>query len=461
MERKIDEIIKKWYFDSKKAILIRGARQVGKTYSINNFIKNYCNKNYVHVDFSKKVNLIDDFAKIKSSEELLLRLSALFGNKLVNGKTLIFLDEIQLIYIRRDELIKQKAISSLSQDIISAMKEIVEEGKYRFILSGSLLGVTLTNIILNPMGYMDIYDMYPLDFEEYLWAKDVAKETINYLRNCFEKKEKVDEMVNNLFLDYFREYSIIGGMPEIVNSFIENRNLYQVNSKQNQIINYYKQDLIKYIFDIEKRMRIESIYKSIASEINAKNKKFVSSHVIDRNYLAHNNIIDEYLWLVSSGIAIPIYNVDEPISPLALSVNHKTLKLFVNDIGLLNAMLLSTGIREKLLNNEKVINFGAPYENAVAQELNAHGFNQNLYYYSNKKQGEIDFLIEYNANCLPIEVKSGKPNMHNMYNRAALNNVIDLYSYSEAMVLGNCNVSKENDTITNYPIYMIMFINKN
>ena len=458
MRRKIDDKLEYWLKNRSTALLIKGARQVGKSYSIINFIKNHLSS-FIIIDFSKNNELLESLARINSSQELLLRLSSTYGRKLIKKDTIIFLDEIQLLYIKRQELIENKIISSTSQDLLTAMKDLVQKGDYRFILSGSLLGVTLNNIVLYPMGYMDVMTMYPMDFEEYLWAKGIDEDTIAYLKKCFINKEKVDELVKAMFLKYFREYVIIGGMPEVVKNFIKEQNLYLVNLVQNQIIGYYKMDVTRYISDLEKRMRVMNIYDAISGEINAKNKKFVSSHIIDKNYLTHNNLIDEYLWLYYAGIAIPIYNVDEPVSPLSISANHKTLKLFVNDIGLLNAMLLTTGIREKLLNGEKEINFGAPYENAVAQELIAHGYVEKTFYYSSKKQGEVDFILQDRFNVLPIEVKSGKPNAHNTYNHAALNNIISLYDYNSAYVFGEGNIQKESEIITSFPIYMIMFIN--
>lgn len=185
----------------------------------------------------------------------------------------------------------------------------------------------------------------------------------------------------------------------------------------------------------------------------------MSSHILTKSELNRLNLIDEYLWLTNAGIAIPVFNVSAIESPLAISVERKTLKLFVNDIGLLDTMLLATGIRERILNNDKVINYGAPYENVCAQELLTHGFNEKLYYYNSKKHGEIDFVIEYNNEVLPIEIKSGKADEANVYNHSALNNALRIYDIKEAYVFGETNYFKENDRIHQFPIYMISFIN--
>ena len=177
-------------------------------------------------------------------------------------------------------------------------------------------------------------------------------------------------------------------------------------------------------------------------------------------YLKHNRIEDEFLWLKAAGVAIPTYHVNEPVVPLTISVERKTLKLFGNDVGLLMSQLLDAGIREKLLDGEKEINYGSPYENAAAQELVAHGFGDELYYFNSKTHGEVDFLVELNGEVLPIEIKSGKSKESQIYDRAALNNLIKLHDYPAAYVFGETNVVKENDAVCQLPIYMIDLIRR-
>ena len=261
-------------------------------------------------------------------------------------------------------------------------------------------------------------------------------------------------------MNYFHEYVLIGGMPQAVTSFINNKNVFLVSNIQSQIINQYTIDITKYIDEEVRRLRIREIYNAIPSELNSKNKRFIASHVITKSELNKLNLIDEYLWLTNAGIAILVFNVSEPLLPLQLSVDRKTMKLFMSDIGLLDTLLLSTGIRINLLNGEKVINYGAPYENVCAQELLAHGFKEKLFYYNSKKHGEVDFIIEYNNEVLPIEIKSGKPNDMNIYNHMALNNIIKMYNVKEAYVFAETNYVKENDKIHQFPIYMISFISR-
>ena len=457
LKRKIESTLFDWKDNRKQALLVTGARQVGKTYSISEFAKGNF-KSFINIDFARQPDQLDNFVHFKNSDHFMIILSAIAGDKMIPNETIVFFDEIQVLYKYREELIKKGKISSLSLDLLTAMKSVVIEGKYRFILSGSMLGVSLKDVLLYPVGYLDRVQMFPLDFEEFLWARGVGETAINHLKECFEEKKEVFDGVHNMFLDYFNEYVLIGGMPEAVESYFTSKNLYFVAQTQKQIIDSYLIDITRYVENDEKKMRIREIYKAIPSELNERNKRFISSHVFDKAFLKKHNIVDEFLWLTFSSIAIPVYNVTEAIIPLMISSERRTLKLFYNDIGLLDSMLLTTGIREKLFRNEKVINYGAPFENVIAQELYAHGFDEKLYYYNSKKHGEVDFLIEYNNEVLPIEIKSGKTDEMNMYNHNALNNIIKMYKPKEAYVFGEFNVKKETDVIWHLPIYMIMFL---
>ncbi len=459
LKRKLDKALEDWKANRKQALLVTGARQIGKTYSITNFIKKSF-KHQIIINFAYRTDLIDLFCSFDRSDDLLFNLSAVAGSELHKHETIIFFDEIQLLYKRRDELKRLGRLKSTSQDLLTAIKKVVEGGEYRFILSGSLLGATISNILLSPVGYLDILTMYPIDFEEYLWNKGVKEEVIAKLECCFSKKEAVDENINQLFLNYFKEYVLIGGMPEAVNAFLETKNLYSVQVSQEQINKLYELDMTTYVEDKATQLRVKEIYEAIPSELNSKNKRFMTSHVFKQSILKREDVQGDFLWLSKAGIAIPVYNVTEPSLPLALSSNRKTMKLFLNDIGLLDSMLLSTGVREKMLIGEKVINYGAPYENVVAQELAAHGYSDKLFYYNSKTHGEIDFLIEHGDDVLPIEIKSGKPNQMSIYNHTALNNLLKTYSIRKAFVFGMGNVIKETDRITQFPIYMISFIKR-
>ena len=335
-------------------------------------------------------------------------------------------------------------------EIVTAIKFLVEEGSYRYILSGSLLGVEIKNLRSAPVGYMDVKDMYPLDLEEFAAAVGINDRIIEALRNHFADGTVVDDFIHEKMMEIFRLYLIVGGMPAAVDKYLTTNNLQEVMAEQQAIIRLYKQDIAKY--DPNHKLYIQEIFDRIPAELDAKNKRFILKNLNEN--IKFSRYQNSFLWLKDAGVALPVYNVEEPTVPLILSSSRNLFKLFMADIGLL-ANLYADGIQLKILDNEPSINFGSIYENAVAQELWAHGFP--LYYYNNKRQGELDFVIEQNGEVLPIEVKSGKD-----YERhKALTNVVSTTTYqiSKAIVLCNDNVKKVGK-ITYLPIYMLMFIKR-
>lgn len=459
LKRKIDKYLLDWKTTRNSALLVTGARQVGKSFAVDRFgEKNF--PNFVKIDFSERTDLLDSLLYAKSSEDLMFRLSVTEGRRLVKGKTLIFFDEIQLLYKKREEMIHKGELEGTSPDLLTLMKKLVADGDYRFILSGSLLGVSLKNILLSPVGSLDTYTMYPLDFEEFLINKGVSDEAISYEKDCFLKESEADKSIDRVFSDAFREYILVGGMPAAAKSYFVNGNLHQIDLALREIYRIYLKDVTSYIDDDADRLRISELYRAIPSELNAKNKRFVASHVIDRKRLRKADLSEDYLWLTNAGLSIPVYNVDEPSIPFYVSANRKSLKLFYNDVGMLNSALFSAGTREKILRREKNVNFGAPYENLAAQELLAHGFGEVLYYFNSKKHGEVDFLIEKDGEAVPIEIKSGKPEQMSSYNHSALNNLIKTYDIRKAYVFGECSFKKESEVIVQMPIHNIAFLEK-
>lgn len=367
-------------------------------------------------------------------KNILLRLSALTDKPLIKGDILIFFDEVQLC-----------------PEIITAIKFLVDDGRYRYILSGSLLGVELNNLRSVPVGYMAIKDMFPLDLEEFMWAVGVNKDVIGALKAAWENKQPVDDFVHRKMMDVFRLYLIVGGMPDAVNAYKENNNLQDVMARQQEIIRLYRKDISQY--DEARQLSIKEVFDLIPSELNSRNKRFIIKDLNEKARIEKYR--DEFLWLKDAGVAIPTYNVEEPKSPLKLASSRNLFKLFSNDVGLL-ACQYSDGIQLKVLKGDDAINYGSIYENVVAQELRAHGFSE-LYYYNSKKMGEVDFVVEHNGEVFPIEVKSGK----DYARHRALNNILDCseYNISESVVLCNDNYTQK-DKVTYAPIYMVMFIHK-
>ena len=433
ISRKIEKELQHFLKDEKKkALLITGARQVGKTYSIREFGRqNY--QSFIELNFLENTEAKKLFETAKNSKDLLLRLSLIAEGDLIPGETLIFLDEVQEC-----------------KEIVTAIKFLVEEGSYRYILSGSLLGVELKDIRSVPVGYMDIAEMYPLDFEEFALANKVSPHIIETLKDSFEQKTPVDSMIHEKMMELFRLYLIVGGMPAAVEQYLQSNNLREVVRIQQSIIALYKKDIAKY--DPDNKLYIEDIYNLIPSELNAKNKRFILKS-LNENF-RFSKFSNSFLWLKEAGVALPTFCVDEPTVPLLLSKSKNLFKLFLSDVGLLAAMYMDD-IQLKILKHEKDINFGSVYENVAAQELKAHGFD--LYYFNSKKQGELDFLVEYEGNVLPIEIKSGK----DYTKHAALSTVIanENYAIPTAYVFHNGNIST-SDKVVYYPIYMLMFIRK-
>ncbi len=428
IERRLEEFYKS---ENQKALLITGARQVGKTFIIRELGKKY--KSFIEINFLENPNARSLFENATDSHDLLLRLSAVTTTPLIKGETLIFLDEVQEC-----------------KEIVTAVKFLVEEGSYRYILSGSLLGVDLKDIRSVPVGYMDIVEMYPLDFEEFVRAYGVSDRVMDNLKECFDNQTPVDAVVHEKLMELFRLYLIVGGMPSVVNQYLATNNLQEVVQEQRSIIALYKKDIAKY--DPKNKLYLEDIFDLIPSELNAKNKRFILKNLNENFKLSRYT--NSFIWLKDAGVALPTFCVNEPVSPLLLSKSTNLFKLFLSDVGLLAAMYMDD-IQIKILNKEKDINFGSVYENVAAQELKAHGFD--LYYFNSKKQGELDFVVEHNGNVLPIEIKSGK----DYTKHAALSNVManNDYDIKQAYVFHNGNVSTKGK-IAYLPVYMLMFVQK-
>ena len=433
LERKISRYIEHFYEVNKGALLLSGARQIGKTYSVRRFAEKKFNS-FIEINFVDNPDAVGIFSNAKNSSDILLRLSAFVNQPLIKGDTLIFFDEVQLC-----------------PEIVTAIKFLVDDGRYRYIMSGSLLGVELNNLRSVPVGYMEVKEMYPLDLEEFMWAVGVNEDVIDSLKKSWEEKKHVDDFVHKKMMDVFRLYLIVGGMPAAVMSYKENNNLQDVMASQREIISLYKKDISQY--DEKRSLKIKEVFDLIPSELNSKSKRFF---IKDINTKARAEMYEnEFLWLKNAGVAIPVFNVDEPKLPLKLASSRNLFKLFSNDVGLL-ACQYSDGIQLKILTGDDAINHGSVYENVVAQELLAHGFDE-LYYYNSKKMGELDFILEYDGNVFPVEVKSGKD-----YSRhRALNNILTCpeYDIPQAVVLCNNNFEVK-DNVIYVPIYMMMFLQK-
>ena len=430
MYRKIEERIVKWIHSSRNALLITGARQVGKTYIIREVAEKYF-ESIIEINFYENELARKTLQGAVNAKDILLRISAITNKELIPGKTLIFLDEVQEY-----------------PEIVTAIKFLVEEGSYRYVLSGSLLGVELKGIASVPVGYVNVEKMYPMDFQEFCIANGVSQNVLAHLKDCFMQIKEVDEVIHEAILKLYYLYLIVGGMPAVVKKYLETNNLQDVVEEQEYISKQYKEDIAKY--DPQEKIFLRDIYDLIPSELNEQNKKFKLNSL--KNGMRFDRAENAFLWLTDAGVAHPIYCANQPKTPLILSKARNQMKLFLCDVGLL-ASMYSKNIQIQLLNRELDINYGGIFENAVAQELISH--NLSLYYYKNNRLGEIDFLTEIDGAVVPIEVKSGK----NYKVHSALNNLLNSpeYQIEKAYIFSNYNVSRENKKIY-IPIYMTMFL---
>lgn len=427
--RHLTSYIEGYYATQKSALMLTGARQTGKTYAIRQLGKKY--RSFIEINFIEMPEAVDIFNGTYSAGEILMRLTALVETPLLKGETLIFFDEVQQC-----------------ENIVTAIKFLVDEGSYRYALSGSLLGVELKNLRSVPVGYLGIKEVYPLDFEEFIINVGVAQRVIDHVKECWEKLKPVDEIVHRRLMDLYRLYTIVGGLPEAVERYISTNDLNIVGQTQRNIITLYKKDISQYA---EKdKLKIMEIYDLIPSELDAKNKRFILKRL--NEHAKYERYENDFLWLKNAGVAIPVYNVDAPVMPLKLAETRNLFKLFSNDVGLLAAQY-ANGIQVKILSGEFNVNFGAIFENVVAQELKTHDIDP--YYYNSKKMGELDFVIADSEGVIPIEVKSGKDyDRHN-----ALSNVMECKDFGirKAYVLCMDNL-RVKGAIVYCPIYMTMMI---
>lgn len=416
---------------TKQALLVTGARQVGKTFLIREFARSHW-EHVVEINFLENTDARAAVETATNSTELFMRLTVFANAPLVPGKTVFFLDEIQEC-----------------KEAVTAIKFLKEREDFDYILSGSMLGVELKGIASAPVGFLSTVKMYPLDFEEYCWANGLDENVIDAARCAFEKKQPLDEFVHKRLLSLFHQYLISGGMPDAVSSFAESDDIARARTAQEAIVTQYRWDISKYA---DNRARVvRRIFDLMPSEISQQDKRFVVRDVEgDSHFDRYDN---DFMWLTDANVALPTYNVREPRYPLAVNLESAKFKLFSSDVGLLTYQCGMDVVRG-ILGDRPDINFGAIYENAVAQELAAHGHS--LYYFKARNVGELDFVIQTSeGRVIPIEVKSGKG-----YKRhSALTHALSTpnYGIEEAIVLceGNIEVS---DQISYLPVYLAMFL---
>lgn len=422
--------------EPSKILLVNGARQIGKSFLIR-YVGKKMFANYVEINLKEDKEGAGIFNTVRTTDDFYLQLGAIAGAHLGKKEdTLVFLDEIQSY-----------------PHLMTMLKFLNRDGRYTYIASGSELGLALAETASVPIGSISIEEMYPLDFEEFLLAMGCGQETIDGIKQKFDDRESLNESLHNYMLQQFKLYLLVGGLPEVVNKFLENRNIQQVREVQRDIYTLYKVDASQY--DVERKLMIRRIYDMIPSNMENKKKRVIIKRIEEsRGHKQFDDYADEFEYLTNSGIALAVQAISNPKFPLLESGSKNLIKLYLNDVGLLTYQLFGTNINI-VLNNECSVNLGSVYETVVAQELNAHGYP--LYYYDNKQKGEVDFLIDSykKQSVLPIEVKSGKDyTVH-----SALSKFVDTpdYHINEAIVLCNEREIIQKNGITYMPIYYCMF----
>ena len=427
MYRKYEEKIQNWVNSGKKALLIYGARQVGKTY----LIRKVLNKNkisFCEYNLIERSDIREFLMSTKDSAEISEKLGLYSDVPLVEHESVIFLDEIQKY-----------------PDIVTKIKFLVDEGRYRYILSGSNLGVELKGIKSMPVGYVDMWQMAPMTFDEFALASGVPGTMIDHYRECFELRIPVDPIIHEKLLKAFYYYLIVGGMPAIVREYNESHSIERIDAEQKGIINQYKADFTRYEAE-NRKLKVISVYDNIPAQLNKQNRKFKFT-LLDKE-LKFERYEESFLWLKDAAVAIPSYIVSEPRQPLQMSRETNVFKLFLNDVGLLTSCY-PMSVKKQLLemNPDNEINNGSLFENYVAEEIFAAGLSP--YYYKKNGVGEVDFIIERDDKPIPIEVKSGK----DYKKHKALDHLLEKYTFDEVYVLSVNNVEIE-ENILYYPIYM-------
>ena len=427
MYRKDSIIIEEWLKSSDKALLVTGARQIGKTWLIREEIAKSGYRKF-EVNFIDQPDLVDYLNAKMSANEFLVKLKMIMPEDCKPQETIVFFDEIQKC-----------------PEIVTKIKFLVEEGSFKYVMSGSLLGVELKGIASVPVGYLTFLRMYPMDFEEFMIANNVSKTTLEMLKAKFETCQPVDEFIHQKLLSLFFIYLIVGGMPDAVKIYIATKDIREVDKVQRDIVALYKEDFSQYESE-DKKLKLISIYDIIPAELNKQNKKFVFT-MLDKE-LKFDRYENSFLWLKDAGVALPVYNVEAPVIPLKASKSSNVFRLFSNDTGLLTSAYPAE-TKLELINKNGEVNNGAHFENAVVQQLMANGLEP--YFCKKKNIGELDVLVEMDGKVVPIEVKSGKAYKAHK----SLDNFMKISDYhiEKVYVLSVANMEQEGGVVY-LPIYM-------
>ena len=423
--------------DSDRLLVIDGARQIGKSYIIR-YVGQRMFPNYIEINMEEDKLGNRIFAEARTTKEFYLALSVIAGDKMKDRKsTLVFIDEIQAY-----------------DHLFTLVKFLMQEARFTYIASGSQLGIALKNTQSVPVGSLDMAHMFPMDFEEFLYANGVGSELIEAMRDNFNKNTALSEALHEKMLDFFKKYLLVGGLPQAVDKYVKERNVVEFRNIQREVHSMYAIDASKYEQEHNRRLKIRRIFEMVPSNLENKKKRLVIKDIENKSWKRSNDYSDEFEYLVSAGVVLEAKAISKPSYPLLENSGKNLMKLYLNDVGMLSGIFYRNNILA-IMSDMRSINLGSVYETVVAQELRAHGYD--LYYYDNKKNGEVDFLIDDpdNLSNIPIEVKSGKDyTVHSALDKFLS---VDEYGVRRAYVLSNERDVYVKNGITYIPIYYIMF----
>lgn len=436
LARKIIDAMLEWKrTKTNQGLLITGARQVGKTSSVEMFAAEHY-ENMIKIDFVENPDAAELIEDARNIDDLILRITALSPRPLIEGKTLLFFDEVQKC-----------------GDSITWMRYLADDGRFDVVYSGSMLGVEAYDFRSLPVGTIDIIEMFPLDFEEFCWACGVDRSLLEILQECYIERRAVPDFLHDKFIDLFFRYVLVGGMPDAVQTFISTNDTQAMRARQRGILDAYRADITRYIGNREHAQRVKTIFNAVPAQLNKENRRFTMSGIDKKKRFS--DLQSDFDWLTNAGVVIPVKRTTEACFPLGMNRDDSFFKLYLCDTGLLFSSFSNTDV-QAILSRKDDVNFGQVFENAVAQELRAHGHKE-LYYFSGTKVGEVDFLLESegSVDIVPVEVKSGKYSSKH----AALDRLlqIDNYNIDQAIVFHRRNLKQEG-LISYLPIYMVAFL---
>lgn len=423
--------------NSKQLLVVDGARQTGKSYIVR-WVGQRMFPNYIEINMEEDKLGDRIFAEARTVSDFYMALSVVAGDRMKDrASTLVFIDEIQAY-----------------DHLLTLVKFLMADRRFTYIASGSQLGVTLKNTQSVPVGSLRVEHMYPMDFEEFLIANGVGQAVIETMRDRFLKGEAIPEAIHRKLMDLFRKYILVGGLPEAVDSYVRDANVVEFRRIQKDVHNLYAVDASKYEEDSGKKLKVRRIFEMVPSNLENKKKRVVIKDIENKNWKRSDDYQDEFEYLISAGVVLEVKAVSSPSYPLAANSGKNLLKLYLNDVGILSGIYFKNNI-SAVMSDSGSINLGSVYETVVAQELRAHGHD--LFYYDNKKNGEVDFLIDDSDNLsnIPIEVKSGKDyTVHSALDKFL---AVKDYNIKRAYVLSNNREVFTKSGVTYIPIYYVMF----